>query len=77
PKLGISEEVCLCLFYLRQIPTFEVLGLQFGISKTEANDRFHYWLGILRKILPASLLEQVEKNDSDYAIAIELLKEFK
>ncbi len=77
PKLEISEEVCLCLFYLRQMPTFEVLGLQFGISKTEANDTFHYWLGILRKILPASLLEQVEKNDSDYAIAIELLKEFK
>lgn len=77
PKLEISEEVCLCLFYLRQMPTFEVLGLHFGISKTEANDTFHYWLRILRKILPSSLLEQVEKNDSDYAIAIELLTEFK
>ena len=76
PKLDIYEEICLCLFYLRQMPTFEILGLQFGISKTEANDTFHYWLGILRKILPASLLEQVEKNESDYAIAIELLTEF-
>jgi len=36
PKLEISEEICLCLFYLRQMPTFEILGLQFGISKTEA-----------------------------------------
>lgn len=76
PKLEIKEEVCLCLFYFRQMPTFEILGLHFGISKTEANDTFHSWLGILRKILPASLLEQVEKNDSDYAIALELLKEF-
>jgi len=25
PKLTIPEEVCLCLFYLRQLPTFEVL----------------------------------------------------
>lgn len=58
------------------MPTFEVLGLHFGVSKTEANDTFHYWLRILRKILPASLLEQVETNDSDAAIALELLKEF-
>ena len=76
PKLEIKEEICLCLFYLRQMPTFEVLGLHFGISKTEANDTFHYWLEILRNVLPASLLEQVEEDDSDYAIAIELLKEF-
>jgi hypothetical protein len=58
PKLKIEEEICLTLFYLRQMPTFEVLGLQLGISKTEANDTFHYWLGILRKILPSSMLEQ-------------------
>ncbi|MDF5725501.1 MAG: transposase [Rhizonema sp. PD37] len=77
PKLEINVEVCLCLFYLRQMPTFEVLGLHFGISKTEANDTFHYWLKILREILPASLLEQVGKSDSDYAIALELLNEFK
>ena len=76
PKLQIIEEVCLCLFYLRQMPTFEVLGLHFGISKTEANDTFHYWLRILRKILPAILLEQVKEHDSDHAIAIELLTEF-
>ena len=76
PKLEIKEEVCLCLLYLRQMPTFEVLGLHFGISKTEANDTFHYWLKILRNVLPPSLLEQVKKHDSDYAIAIELLTEF-
>ena len=39
------------------MPTFEVLGLHFGIWKTEAKDTFHYWLEILRNVLPASLLE--------------------
>ncbi|WP_338076248.1 transposase family protein [Chlorogloeopsis fritschii] len=68
PKLSISEQVCLCLFYLRQIPTFEVLGMHFDVSKTEANDTFHYWLKILREVLPASLLEQVNTLLSDYEI---------
>jgi hypothetical protein len=50
------------------MPTFEVLGLHFGIWKTEAKDTFHYWLEILRNVFPASLLEQVEKHDRDYAM---------
>jgi hypothetical protein len=50
------------------MPTFEVLGLHFGISKTEVKDTFHYCLEILGNVLPASLLEQVEKHDSDYGI---------
>ncbi|MEO3705844.1 transposase family protein [Trichormus azollae] len=29
------------------MPTFEVLGLNFGISKTEVKDTFNYWLEIL------------------------------
>ncbi|MDJ0690091.1 MAG: transposase family protein [Xenococcaceae cyanobacterium MO_188.B32] len=40
PILSKDEEVCLCLFYLRQMPTFEVLEIQLGISNTEANDIF-------------------------------------
>jgi hypothetical protein len=66
PKLEIKDEVCLCLFSLRKMPTFKILGLHFGISKTEVKDTFHYWLEILGDVLPASLLEQVEKHDSDY-----------
>lgn len=77
PLLSIEEEVCLCLFYLRHYPTFEVLGLQFGVSKTEANDTVHYWLKILRVLLPASLLEQVEADSSDYAMVQEWLSEFR
>jgi hypothetical protein len=57
PKLEIKEQVCLCSFYLRKIPTFEVLGLDFRISKTEEKDTFHYWLEILGNVLPASFLE--------------------
>ena len=49
------------------MPTFEVLG--FHIWKTEAKDTFHYSLEILGNVFPASLLEQVEKHDSDYAMA--------
>jgi hypothetical protein len=50
--------------------------LQFGISKTSANDIFHYWLEILREILPASLLSQVKNQVSDYEMVQELLTEF-
>jgi hypothetical protein len=75
--LSIPEQVCLCLFYLRQIPTFEVLGMLFGISKTLSNDTFHYWRKILRKILPASLLEQVGNKEGDLMIVQEILTSFK
>ncbi|MEH1854090.1 MAG: transposase family protein [Nostoc sp.] len=75
--LSIPEQVCLCLFYLRQIPTFEVLGMLFGISKTLSNDTFHYWRKILRKILPASLLEQVGNKEGDLMIVQEILRSFK
>lgn len=76
PILSSESEIGLCLFYLRHLPTFEVLGLQFGISKTSANDIFHYWLRILREILPASLLEQVKNQPSDLMVVQELLTEF-
>lgn len=76
PILSTEYEIGLCLFYLRHLPTFEILGLQFGISKTSANDIFHYWLRILREILPASLLEQVKNQLSDREVVQELLTEF-
>ncbi|MEO3705316.1 transposase family protein [Trichormus azollae] len=50
------------------MPTFEILGLHFGMSKTEAENTFHYWLEILGNIVPASHLEQLEKYDRDYGI---------
>lgn len=76
PLLSLAEEVCLCLFYLRHYPTFEVLGLQFGVSKSKANHTVHEWLKILRELLPARKLEQVERHSSDYAIVQEWLTQF-
>ena len=77
PKiLNQDEEICLCIYYLRHLPTFEILGMQFGISKTEANDTFNYWLKIFRKILPCSILEQSIKLSSNRQMGEESLTEY-
>ena len=47
-----------------------------GIGESTANYIFNRWVKILRDLLPASLLEQVKKNDSYLALAIEILTEF-
>jgi len=61
-KLSINEQIILTLVYLHHLPTFQMLGIQFGVSESTANDIFHYWLEVLRELLPPSLLEQVKKN---------------
>ncbi len=63
-NLSEDGEICLTLFYLRQMPIFEVLGIIFEVSRTTANNIFHYWLPILRDVLPSSLLEEWEKSRS-------------
>lgn len=76
PKiLTRAEEVCLCVFYLRNMPTFELLGMQFNISRTEANDTFNYWLKIIREILPSSLIEQYEKDEKELEAVKQMLAE--
>ncbi len=64
PKsLTNREGICLTIYYLRHAEaTFELLGLRFGVSKSTAHNTFHYWLKILRCILPCSLLEQAVRN---------------
>lgn len=62
PKLSLEEQIILSLTYLRHLTTFQLLGIQFGVSETTANDTFNYWLPILRELLPPSLLEQVKKT---------------
>jgi hypothetical protein len=39
-----------------------MLGIQFWVSESTANNIFHYWSELLRELLPASLLEQVKKR---------------
>ena len=75
-SLTSEEEVCLCLFYLRQMPIFEVLGMIFDLCRTTANDLFHYWLPILRELLPSSLLEDWEKSIQDDKFVKELLTSY-
>jgi hypothetical protein len=52
-----------------------MLGLQFGVSESTANDIFHYWSELLRELLPASLLEQVKKTKDEYQWVQEVLGE--
>jgi hypothetical protein len=76
PKLSIKEQIILTLVYLRQMTTFQLLGISFGVSESTANDTFNYWFSLLRELLPSSLLESVKKTASDYEVVKEILTEF-
>ena len=76
PKLSIQQQIILTLVYLRHLTTFQLLGIQFGVSESTANDTFNYWLPILKELLPSSLIEQVKKNESDYETVKEILTEY-
>ena len=67
-KLSVEEQIILTLTYLRHLLTFQLLGVQFGVSETTANDTFNYWFPILGELLPPSIVEQVKKNSSDYEV---------
>ncbi|MHC5937887.1 helix-turn-helix domain-containing protein [Nostoc sp.] len=62
-KLSVAKQIILTLVYLRHMTTFQLLGIQFGVSESTANDIFNYWLPILRELLPSSLIEQVKKTN--------------
>ena len=62
-KLSFEEQILLTLIYLRELTTFQLLGIQFGVSERTANDTFNYWFPLLGKLLPPSLLEQVKKTN--------------
>ncbi len=59
--MSVREQIILTLVYLRHMTTFQLLGIQFGVSESTANSTFNYWLPLLRDLLPSSLLEQVKK----------------
>ena len=66
------EQIILTLTYLRHLTTFQLLGIQFGVSETTANDIFNYWFPIIGELLPSSLLEQVKKTQ----VTKKLLRKF-
>lgn len=61
-KLSKEDQILLTLTYLRHLTTFQLLGIQFGVSESTANDTFNYWFPVIQDILPSSLLEQVKKT---------------
>lgn len=71
-KLSVEYQVILTLIYLRHLTTFQLLGIQFGVSETTANDTFNYWFPLLRELLPSTMLEQVKKTP----VTTKLLKNF-
>ena len=75
-NLSEEVEIYLTLFYLRQMPIFQVLGMIFEVSRTTANDIFHYWLPILRDVLPSSLLEEWEKSLQNDEFVQQLLSSY-
>ncbi|MGB3510226.1 MAG: transposase family protein [Microcoleaceae cyanobacterium] len=67
-----QQHFILTLTYLRHLTTFQLLGIQFGVSETTANDIFNYWTPIIGELLPPSLLEQVKKTQ----VTKKLLRKF-
>lgn len=52
------------------------MGLLFDVSKTSANDAFNYWVDILRDILPASVMEEVQGDREKYEELQKLLASY-
>lgn len=50
-KLSTPEQILLSLVYLRHLTTFQLLGIQFGVSESTANDTFNYWFPLLQELL--------------------------
>lgn len=76
PKLTPAEAVSLCLFYLRQHPTFAVLGLLYGISESSAHALYHRWLSVLAQELPCSWLEEVAAEPEQLAQRQAILSDY-
>jgi hypothetical protein len=74
-KLTVAEEVSVCLLYLRQHPTFEMLGLHYGVSESTANTIYHDWVSRLRQQLPSSWLEEVADDPEQLEMLQRILSE--
>ena len=69
-------EIYLTLFYLRHLPIFEVLAMTFEVCRATANNIFHYWLSILRDLLPCSLLEEWQNSINNDEFVQQLLTSY-
>ncbi len=55
------------------MPIFEVLAMMFEVCRATANNIFHYWLKILRNLLPCSLLEEWQNSINNDEFVQQLL----
>lgn len=75
-SLSAETEILLCLYYLRHYPTFEILGLTFEVSPSQAHALVRYWLPFLRQALPASLYEELGDCEAAWSVVAEMLVEW-
>jgi hypothetical protein len=75
-RLSRDTEILLCLYYLRHYPTFEILGLTFEVSTSQAHAVVQYWLPLLRQALPSSLCEELGDCEAAWSVVSELLNEW-
>ena len=75
-SLTPDTEMLLCLYYLRHYPTFEILGLTFEVSTSQAHAVVQYWLPLLRQALPSSLYEELGNCESAWSGVSEMLSEW-
>ncbi|MGG6288224.1 transposase family protein, partial [Leptolyngbya sp. AN03gr2] len=59
--------------YLRHYPTYEILGLTFEVSASQAHAVVYYWVQFLRQALPASLCEEFEDCEAAWSVVTEML----
>ncbi|MGG6270325.1 transposase [Leptolyngbya sp. AN10] len=71
--LSAETEILLCLYYLRHYPTYEILGLTFEVSASQAHAVVYYWVQFLRQALPASLCEEFEDCEAAWSVVTEML----
>jgi hypothetical protein len=75
-SLSTETEILLCLYYLRHYPTFEILGLTFEVSTSQAHAVVQYWVQFLRQALPASLVEELGDCEAAWSVVTEMLVEW-
>jgi hypothetical protein len=76
PKLTIADQILLTLVYLHHLPTFQILGVQFGIGESTANYIFHAMGKNIERVIACFVVKTRKKNDSERAWVLEILKEF-
>ncbi len=61
------DKVIFCLYYMKNYPTFDVLGNRFGLSRSSAHEALYKWLPFTENtlkqldVLPQSLFSSPEE----------------